>query len=197
MPKVEMDDTSPVHLGDRSLEFDQEIRRESSGQRAGEQNAGSVLEDQGCRVELPKKAWDRLDAFETPICPGLAPQEPGTQPLPHKLRPRRKILDHDRARLGLDEQNVGIAPTTAIQNSAGLFREIASVEPSGVGKSRDQLNVPLLRSQKMSTPKSRAISVPSSLLSSYRANAQRLCGPTTGSPCHVRRLGQSAGTSFR
>jgi hypothetical protein len=166
MSKVQVDDTSSVHLGDRSLEVYQEIRRESPSQRAREQNAWSVLEYQGGRVDLAKEAWDGLDAFETLICPSLATQQPGTEQSAHKTRPRRKIFDHDRSGFRLDEQNVRIAPTTAIQDSACVFCQVASVEPDGIGKHRDQRNTPPLRSQNISTPTSRAINVPSSLLSS-------------------------------
>ena len=142
MSKIEVDDTSSVHLGDRSLEFYQEIRRESPSQRAREQNAWSVLEDEGDRVDLAKKARDRLDAFETLICPSLATQEPGTEQSAHKTCPRRKIFDHDRSGFRLDEQNVRIAPTPSIQDSACAFCQVASVEPDGIGKDRNQRNTP-------------------------------------------------------
>ena len=133
MSKIEMNDTASMNLGDRRLEFREEGRRKFPSQRTGEQNTWPILENQGRRVESSKKARNRLDPFETPIRPRLATQQPGPQPSAHIARTRRKILDDDRAKLALDEQNVGIAPTTVIQNSSGLLREIASLLPNRVG----------------------------------------------------------------
>ena len=53
VPKIEMDDASPMHLCDRPLQLHQECPRKLSGQRAREQNARPILDDQGGRVELP------------------------------------------------------------------------------------------------------------------------------------------------
>ena len=197
MSKIEMNDTAPMNLGDRRLEFREEGRRQFPSQRTGEQNAWPIFENQGRRVESSKKARNRLDPFETPIRPRLATQQPGPQPSAHIARTRRKILDDDRAKLGLDEKNVGIAPTALIQNSSGLLQEIASVEPNRVGKPRAHPSVPRSRSQKMSTPKVRARSVPSSLLASYRSSAHRSRRAVADSFCQARSLGQSAGTSLR
>lgn len=130
MSKIEMNDTAAMHLRDRPLQIREEGRRQLPSQRAGEQHAWPVFENQGCRIELPEQPRNRLDPFEPPIRPRLATQQPGPQPATHIAPTRCEILDDDRAELGLDEQNVGVAPATVIQNSSGLLHQVASIEPN-------------------------------------------------------------------
>jgi hypothetical protein len=63
MSKVEMNDATAMHLRDRALEIGEERRRQLPRQRAGEQNAGAILENQGLSIEIPKQAWNRLYSF--------------------------------------------------------------------------------------------------------------------------------------